>query len=119
LARVAASWPGPFEVQGGPGTRLLGPGLVVWPVEGLAGVAGAVEQATAGIGERVPDRRFVGHLTIARSQRGTDLRRARHLLQALAMSWPASSLSLVESVLSPAGARYRDVEAFPIGPPRG
>jgi len=118
LALVAGSWPGPFEVLGGPGTRFLGPSLVVWPVEGLASLARAVEQATAGIGRPVPDRRFVGHLTIARGHRGTDLRRLPHLLQALATSWSVSSLSLVESLLSPAGARYRDVDAFPVGPAR-
>jgi RNA 2',3'-cyclic 3'-phosphodiesterase len=115
LALVAGSWPGPFEVQGGPGTRFLGPGLVVWPVEGLGGVARAVEQQTASIGQPVPDRRFVGHLTMARGQRGTDLRPARELLHALALSWTVNSLSLVQSELHPTGATYRDVETFPVG----
>lgn len=114
LGKVAGSLPSTLLAKGGPGTRFLGPGLVVWPVEGLAGIAQAVEQATAGIGQPVPGRRFVGHLTIARGRRDMDLRPARHLLSPLAMSWPVISLSLVRSDLHPDGARYRDVKAFPV-----
>lgn len=118
LAQAATSLPGPppLEVQGGPATRFMGPGLIVWPVHGLAVAAGAVEAATAGIGQPPPDRRFVGHLTIARGRRGTDLRPARHLLQSLAASWLVSSLSLVQSELHPNGARYREIASIPVGP---
>lgn len=113
LAAVAGSWPGPFKVEGGPRTRFLGPGLVAWPVEGLAGVAQAVEEATAAIGQPVPERLFLGHVTVARIRRGTDVHQDRQLLQPMSTSWTVTSLSLVASELHPDGARYRDVETFP------
>jgi RNA 2',3'-cyclic 3'-phosphodiesterase len=114
LAAVAGSWPAPFEVEGGPRTRFLGPGLVVWPVEGLTGVAQAVEQATAAIGQPVPERRFLGHVTVSRIRRGTGLHEDPRLLQPLSASWTVTSLSLVASELHPDGARYRDVQTFPL-----
>lgn len=114
LAGVVASWPGPFDAEGGPGTRFLGAGLVIWPVEGLTGAALAVERATADIGQPVPERPFVGHITIARGRRGTDLRHNRHLLQPLSALWTVSSVSLVESELHAAGAIYRDIETFSV-----
>jgi len=116
LAAVAASLPIQPTAQGGPGTRFLAPGLIVWPVDGLQTAAAAVEKATASIGEPVPERRFYGHITVARGRRGTDLRRARHVLAPLATSWPVTSLSLVQSQLHPDGARYSDIEQYGIGP---
>jgi RNA 2',3'-cyclic 3'-phosphodiesterase len=107
---------GPVAAEGGPTTRFLGPGLVIWPVAGLEAVAGAVEGATAAIGEPVPDRRFYGHLTLGRGRRGTDLRRAHHILTSLTMSWPVSSLSIVRSELHPDGARYRPLETIALPP---
>jgi 2'-5' RNA ligase len=119
LAQAAASIPGraPLEAQGGPATRFMGRGLIVWPVHGLAVAAGAVEAATAGIGQPPPDRRFVGHVTIARGRRGADLRSARHLLQPLAASWLVNSLSLVQSELHHDGARYQEIASVPVGAP--
>ncbi len=115
LAAVAGSLTDQTTADGGPVTRFLGPGLIVWPVDGLQGAAKAVESATAGLGQPVPERRFYGHMTIARGRRGTDLRRDRRLLTPLAVSWPVSSLSLVQSQLHPDGARYSDLERLPIG----
>jgi len=116
VAQAAQGVTGPIVAQGGPGTRFLGPGLVIWPVEGLRPVAEAVERTTAHIGQPLPERRFLGHLTVARGRRGTDLRRQRNVLVPLAMSWPVTSLSLVQSELHPDGARYRPLESVPIGP---
>jgi RNA 2',3'-cyclic 3'-phosphodiesterase len=115
LAAVAGSLTDQPTADGGPATRFLGPGLIVWPVDGLQGTAEAVENATAGIGQPVPERRFYGHMTIARGRRGADLRRSRQLLTPLAATWPVSSLSLVQSQLHPEGARYSDLERFTIG----
>ena len=115
LRTAAGSLTNQMTAQGGPVTRFLGPGLIVWPVDGLQHAAEAVENSTAGIGEPVPERRFYGHMTMARGRRGTDLRRARHLLAPLAISWPVTALSLVQSQLHPDGARYSDVERFNIG----
>jgi RNA 2',3'-cyclic 3'-phosphodiesterase len=117
IADVAGALVGPVTAQGGPGTRFLGPGLVIWPVEGLRAVAEAVEGATARIGQPLPERRFYGHLTVARGRRGADLRRAGQVLVPLSMSWPVASLSLVESQLRPHGARYRELESFAVGGP--
>lgn len=119
LSEVAVSLPGDLTAEGGPTTRFLGPGLVIWPVQGLAPVAGPVERATAHIGQIVPDRPFLGHVTIARGARGADLRRAAHLLSPLRASWPLTSLSLVRSELGPRGARYSEIRVFPLGPRPG
>jgi 2'-5' RNA ligase len=116
LARTAKELPGPVVAQGGPGTGFLGPGLIVWPVQGLASVATAIEKATTDIGQPVPYRHFLGHLTIARGRRGTDLRLRHDLLADLAGSWSVTSVSLVQSELHPGGAQYRDMETFPVGP---
>jgi 2'-5' RNA ligase len=117
LAAVASSLPERPTAQGGPGTRFLGPGLIVWPVAGLETAAEAVEKATASLGQPAPERRFYGHMTIARGRRGADLRRSRQALAPLTMAWPVNSLCLVKSELRPDGARYSDLERFPIQPP--
>jgi RNA 2',3'-cyclic 3'-phosphodiesterase len=116
LSEAVRRLTGPVAAQGGPATRFLGPGLVIWPVGGLGPVAEAVERATTAIGEPVPDRPFYGHLTLGRGRRGADLRRARHILTSLTMSWPVSSLSIVRSELHPDGARYRSLETIPLPP---
>ena len=105
LVPVAASLPEEVVARGGQATRFLGPALIVWPVDGLSGLARGVEEATAHVGQPVPDRPFFGHVTIARGTRGTDFRAAPHLLAGLAGSWRATSLSLVESQLGPGGSR--------------
>jgi 2'-5' RNA ligase len=116
LQQVASCLPTNLVARGGPATRFLGPGLVVWPVEGLAAPAGAVEQATALLGQPPASRRFLGHLTIARGARGTDLRVERQLLAPLTGSWAVTSLSLVASELNVGGARYTEAAAFRVGP---
>ncbi|HUC14083.1 MAG TPA: hypothetical protein VMS00_06495, partial [Acidimicrobiales bacterium] len=113
LTRVVdASGEAPLA-DGGPGTRFLGPGLLIWPVEGLAQVANEVERLTATIGKPPPSRSFYGHVTLARGRQGLDLRRATRLLTPLALSWTVTSLTLVESELHPDRARYRVLEEFP------
>lgn len=112
LANTARSTPGPLQAHGGPATRFLGPGLVVWPVAGLDGLAGAVEKASRRLGKPAPHRPFKGHLTIARARAGADLRQWADLLSPLSSSWQVSSFSLVESRLHPHGARYEDLAVF-------
>lgn len=111
LAEAARSLSGPLVARGGPSTRYMGPGLVVWPVEGLERAARAVGRATAEIGMPVPHRPFRGHLTVARARGDADLRR-EGLLAPLERSWDVVSLSLVESRLCTAGASYTDVASF-------
>jgi len=114
LARAADRADRAPLVNGGPGTRFLGPGLLIWPVDGLAEVANEVERLTATIGKPPPSRSFYGHITLARGRRGVDLHRATHLLTPLALSWAATSLTFVESELHPDGARYRVLAEFPL-----
>jgi 2'-5' RNA ligase len=115
LTKVARSTACPLRANGGPATRFLGPGLVVWPVAGLEELARAVERASRRLGKPVPRRPFAGHLTIARARAGADLRQQMELLAPLSRSWEVSSFSLVQSHLHPDGARYEDVEVFEIG----
>jgi RNA 2',3'-cyclic 3'-phosphodiesterase len=115
LREAAQSLTGPMEAEGGPATRFLGPGLVIWPVAGLGTVARAVERATAKVGEPAARRPFRGHLTIARARGGADLRGTAELLTSLASTWQVSSFALVESQLRPGGASYHDIEVFGFG----
>lgn len=117
VAKAASLLPELLPAEGGPATRFLGPGLVVWPVEGLAGAAQAVGKATAKLGKPLPGRRFSGHLTLARGRHGTNLRDQYQLLETLSASWAVSSLSLVQSRLGPAGAKYEVLADFPLGGP--
>lgn len=115
LRRVASNCGRPLIASGGPASRFLGPGLIVWPVSGLSALAQATETATAELGEPPEGRRFFGHLTIARARRGQDLRGSRHLLSPLAADWDVSTICLVESRLHPDGARYANVVEIPLG----
>jgi 2'-5' RNA ligase len=116
LSEVARGLPGDLTARGGPATRFLGPGLLIWPIDGLGPAAGPVGRATAHLGQPPPDRPFIGHVTIARGARGADLRQAPHLLSPLSASWPVTFLALVHSQLGAGGARYRDVCTFRLGP---
>lgn len=117
LARLARATNGPLGARGGPATRFLGPGLVVWPVAGLEGLARAVERSTRRLGKPAPRRPFKGHLTIARARQGADLRSQADLLAPLSCSWEVRSFSLVESHLHPDGARYEDIAVFDLAAP--
>ncbi len=115
-ARLAARpWPGGVVARGGPATRFLGEGLLIWPVEGLAELAAAVAEATRGTGEP-PTRPFLGHITLARARRGYDLRRQHHLLSPLAATWAVTSIALVRSRLAPAGATYTTLVQVGLAP---
>jgi 2'-5' RNA ligase len=115
LAAVARTAASPLEARGGPDHRLLGHGLIVWPVDGLSGLADAVLAATANIGDKPPPREFAGHITLARSRGDADTREARNVLASLALSWPVDAITLVRSQLHPQGASYHVVAAFPLG----
>ena len=111
LARLQAS---PVEASAGPAVSRFGHRVLHVPVEGLGEVAKAVVAATAHLGKPPEDRPFSGHLTLARVGK-----EARVNLRALAgepisARWPVAELTLVESRLSPAGARYQVVERFPL-----
>lgn len=100
----------PVAVKLGPALRRLGRGVVMLPATGLDGLAAAVTEATGHIGQPPPDRRFTGHMTMARFRR--DPPRGvwpPHGLPTVNASFTASQIALVR--VEPDGA-YVDVERF-------
>ncbi|HEX9682543.1 MAG TPA: RNA 2',3'-cyclic phosphodiesterase [Acidimicrobiales bacterium] len=97
----------------GPSSTVLGRNVLVAPVAGLDDLALSVTLATGRLG-RPPDHdAFVGHLTLARRRRG----RAR--LDALgglpvSATFPVSELAVVQSRMTPAGARYTTAARVPL-----
>ena len=114
LATVTAP---PAIAAMGPAVGRFGQRVLHVPVDGLADVAGAVVAATVGVGEPPEDRPFAGHLTLARVARGAKVDLRPLAGQPVAGRWEVSELCLVESHLSPRGARYEVVSRFPlVGP---
>ena len=113
LAAVAAAHR-PLEAAVGPAVSRFGHRVLHVPVQGLGDLATAVIDATAHLGKPPEDRPFSGHLTLARVGReaGVNLRSIEG--EPISARWPVSELTLVESKLSPAGARYLIVETFPL-----
>ena len=98
----------------GPATGRFDHRILHVPVHGLDVAAAAVVEATASLGKPPEDRPFHGHLTLGRvaKQARVDLRPlAGVLLQA---RWEVDAVCLVESRLSPKGARYEVLERFPL-----
>ena len=66
LSRVSSA---PVRVTLGPALERLGRRVVILPARGTDDLAAAVTEATGGIGEPPPERRFTGHMTVARFRR--------------------------------------------------
>lgn len=111
LADVARRSP-PVVATVGPATGRFGRHVLHVPVDGLAPLAEAVVAATAGFGKPPEDRAFAGHLTLARAKGRVNLRRLEG--SPLAGPWLVDELTLVESRLSSAGARYEVVARRPL-----
>jgi 2'-5' RNA ligase len=92
----------PCAAELGPRPERLGQGVLMVPVAGLDALAAAVVRATAGIGQPPDNRRFRGHLTLARSRRGT----APQLDTEVHATWPVREVALLASHHHPAGSRY-------------
>jgi 2'-5' RNA ligase len=112
LDRVRAA---PAEASLGPAVGRFGQRVLHVPVTGLDQVAAAVVGATAQVGEPPEERTFAGHLTLARVRQGmkVDLRALSG--QPVAGRWPVAEVCLMESHLSPKGARYEVLERFRLG----
>lgn len=125
LAAVAAGAAG-FEVEvRGLGAfptpsrpRVLWAGLA-GGAPALAELAGRVEEALAGLGFPREERPFAGHVTLGRVR---EPRRDPRLEQALAAGagrpfgrLPVDRVALMRSDLSPRGARYTVLGAWPLG----
>jgi 2'-5' RNA ligase len=104
------------SVQASLGPRVQRVGSMLWaPVEGLAEIAAAVVKATASVGAPPEDRRFRGHITLARQRsrgRGAQLRSAAG--QPLAGSWEVRAVDLVRSHLGSGGSRYERLSSVPL-----
>jgi 2'-5' RNA ligase len=114
VSRVAALEPAP-EATAGSYPRPLGP-VWVLPVSGLGHLAESVAAATRDLGQPPGQRRYRGHLTLARA-------RHRNLLRGLpqtpvAAVWTVTELTLVRSHLGSKGARYEVVGRWPLGEPQ-
>jgi 2'-5' RNA ligase len=79
------------------------------PVGGLDALAHAVQEVTAPWTGHVEDRRFSGHLTLARA-RGRARGPASLAGASLAATWRVRSFELVSSVLGSGGSRYDTVD---------
>jgi RNA 2',3'-cyclic 3'-phosphodiesterase len=100
------------EVRLGPRVRALGRQVLCLPATGLEDLARAVAEATAGFGQPPDDRRFRGHLTLARLRRGT---RPTGLTGAvLDDSFPVTDVRLIRSHQGKDGVRYEDVHVVPL-----
>jgi 2'-5' RNA ligase len=88
------------------------------PVTGLDALADAVVDISAPWGDPVDERRFSGHLTLARVRA-----RARGPASlagvSLAATWQVRAFELVSSVLGPGGARYDTVATVALPGPSG
>lgn len=103
----------------GPAVGRFGQRILHVPVGGVDAVAAGVVAATAGLGRPPEDRPFRGHVTLARVvKHGTvDLRPLAGA--SVAGEWEVGAVCLMESRMSPAGARYDVLDRFPIRlPPR-
>jgi RNA 2',3'-cyclic 3'-phosphodiesterase len=112
LAGMAAV-AGPTAVEAGPAPRALGSGVWVLPVEGLGPLARSVAAATAGIGPEPTNRRFRGHVTLARARRPSAL--AGLDTPPMSERWTVREISLVCSELRPHGAEYEVVGRWRLG----
>jgi RNA 2',3'-cyclic 3'-phosphodiesterase len=114
LRAVGASWTAPVEADVGPAVGRFGNRVLHVPVSGLDDLAARVVDATAGFGRAPEERKFTGHLTLARVAKGAraDLRRLAG--PPVGGRWTVDELCLVESHLAPTGARYEVLERFPL-----
>lgn len=108
---------GPVAVGVGPTTGRFGRRILHVPVSGLEGLAAATVAATAGIGHPPEDRRFAGHITLARARhpRGVELRPLAGV--PIAGRWVVPEITLVASRLGASvdrGARYDIVRRLPL-----
>ena len=113
LAGVRAA---PTVASLGPAVGRFGHRVLHVPVAGLDGLAAAVVAVTAHLGEPPEERPFAGHLTLARvtGRAKVDLRALAG--QPVEGEWPVEEVYLIESHLSPKGARYETVAGVALRP---
>jgi RNA 2',3'-cyclic 3'-phosphodiesterase len=101
---AAAGRSPPVTATLGPGPRALGDRVWVLPVNGLDGLATAVQEATRELVPVTGRRPFRGHVTLARARRPGSF--SGLPLAEVGGAWIVDTLTLVGSHLHPDGARY-------------
>jgi 2'-5' RNA ligase len=113
------SVPQPVKAVLGPAVGRFGRRILQVPVGGVDAVAADVVHATASIGRPPEDRPFSGHVTLARVTKHGEVDLRPLAGAPVTGEWEVSTVCLVESRLSPHGARYEVLAEFPIRlPPR-
>jgi 2'-5' RNA ligase len=102
-----------LEATAGPKPRGLGRGVWVLPVEGLEPLAEPIARLTGGIGQPPGDRKYRGHITLARARRPAGLARLPTL--EISGRWTVREVTLVRSDLRADGARYEVIGRWPLG----
>jgi RNA 2',3'-cyclic 3'-phosphodiesterase len=100
------------EARLGPRVEVPSRHLVWLPVAGLDELARAVEEATAGFGQPPDDRRFRGHVTLARVRRRG--RPGGLERPAFEDRFAVTDVRLVRSHLGDRGPRYEDLLVAPL-----
>jgi 2'-5' RNA ligase len=103
----------PCEASIGPKAKMLGRQVICLPVAGLDELAQAVEEATAGFGQPPDDRRFRGHLTLARLRRRA--RPTGMVLRPFEDRFAVTDVRLIRSHQGNGGSRYEDLHVVPLG----
>lgn len=73
-----------------------------------------IETAVTRLGFKPEPRPFMGHITVARC-RNLDLRNRRPLLRFDGLTLSVRAIDLIQSTLTPAGARYTSLARLPLG----
>ena len=98
----------------GPAVGRFGQRILHVPVRGLDRLARAAVDATATLGRPPEARPFTGHVTLARVAKGAGVDLRAVIGAPIAAEWDVTTISLVESHLSPTGAHYEVLERFGI-----
>lgn len=93
----------PAVAEVGPVVSRLGRSVVCLPVAGLDGLAGAVREVTASVGEPPDPRPFAGHITLARLRRRAACGVTGTRFSA---SFGVEEIALVRSTLTADGPEY-------------
>lgn len=104
----------PIEARIGPTVGRFGQRVLHVPVHGLDDIAAAVIAATHDVGEPPEARVFAGHLTLARVAAGARVDLRPLTGRPVGGMWIVDEICLVESHLSPKGARYEVIDRVPL-----
>ena len=125
LARIASrEEPFSLRVEGVGAFPSVGAPRVIWVglAEGkeiVARIAGAIEQEGDALALRREERPFAGHLTLGRVRSSRNRQALTQCLRATVWKspppWRVSTLTLYQSVLSPAGPSYAVLADVPLG----